>query len=157
MLRVPGILLGSFGPSLTRTLKTRVWFFAKFHKISNFFFVDKHLWGRWNWLLALLATWNFHNVFYTGWIVGNEPQIAPKLTLWVLRPLNNVHWKIDYVVKFKKACQTCLPGVLATWNMYASITYAHKTEKQDGEAPGALFSNQSWLNYDVRLLSLSRV
>ena len=46
--------------------------------------------------------------------MGNWTPIAQKLNLWVLRLLNIVHKKFDYIVKFTKVGQPRLLGALAT-------------------------------------------
>ena len=61
VLRALGMLIESSWPSLARTLRKTMWFFAKMLKINNFL-VNMHLRGRWKSLLALLAIWKFHTV-----------------------------------------------------------------------------------------------
>ena len=131
VLRALGMLIESSWPSLARTLRKTMWFFAKMPKINNFL-VNMHLRGRWKSLLALLAIWKFHTVYYTGWIVGNNSPIGSKMTLWVSRPLNNDHWKIDYVVKFTKSGQTRLRGVPPTWNFACERNFCLRNRKTEG-------------------------
>ena len=79
--------------------------------LPNFIFFDAHVWGRWKLFLVLLATWNLHTVYYTGWVVEKWPPIALKLMVCDLRWLNNI-------VKFTKVYETketSLLGVLAAW------------------------------------------
>ena len=53
---------------------------------------------------------------------------------WVLRSLNNVHRKFDYVVKFTKVGQTRLLMVRLPETLCASVNSAHVTEKDNARS-----------------------
>ena len=118
------------------------------------FFADTHAWEGWKSLLELVETWKFNTVYYCAQIVGKLPLIAQKLTLCVLRLLNNVHRKLDYVMKFTKVGQTRFLGVLATWNLVCERKLSPHNRKQDSWVPRSIFCNPSWQNYDVPYMSL---